>query len=316
MLFDQFAGIVERHLPQFIPVMKKAKLFQIDNPENKAVWELNNDMVSNRIVDEFLFENFRLPFNTIALEPNKTTCQVLTNQNIDSNSIEFLTCTLYRSDHHPDIYSIANGTMTGFLSSENGKTDFKKLAFSNTRAWQGSKKEGLKEWSCYIEVTDQEIQIATDYWNKIQTNGLTNQDKFGFEECKKTLQSADVKYACKYAMLSTAIINSPTHFIVEESQTTEKSKKTKKDIERSDNKPKYIIMTPGEIRKRFIRSADNTDPESTNPVASHERRGHYRRLQSERFTNARGRIIWIASTWVGPSEAVIGKTRYKVLLDK
>lgn len=83
-------------------------------------------------------------------------------------------------------------------------------------------------------------------------------------------------------------------------------------IPRHHDRPVYTLLTPQAIRQQYI-------PRSKVPtgrkVGAHERRRHYRTLRSDRFTRMRGRTIVVPATWVGPSEAVIGNRRYRVMLD-
>ena len=51
-------------------------------------------------------------------------------------------------------------------------------------------------------------------------------------------------------------------------------------------------------------------------VTPHERRAHVRLLKSDRFVNKKNQVVRVRSTWIGASEGVSGKYRYRVLLDR
>lgn len=119
-------------------------------------------------------------------------------------------------------------------------------------------------------------------------------------------------------VLRVLVVNTPSEFIVEERPEPYRGEvRNANRILRSQHRPHYIVLNPKEIKTRFL---NEPEPDATEVEAikrrPHERRGHYRKLQSERFRKARGNVIWIDALWVGPQEAVVGKNRYKVLLDR
>jgi hypothetical protein len=77
-------------------------------------------------------------------------------------------------------------------------------------------------------------------------------------------------------------------------------------------RPTYILLYPHEIRK-YMR----TEHETTGKRAGHERRAHLRQYPDDitRFPKAHGRVVRIASTWIGSTEAVVGDKKYRVILD-
>lgn len=108
-----------------------------------------------------------------------------------------------------------------------------------------------------------------------------------------------------------ACINTLDRFILEVAPA--KLKATKK-IPREHQRPKYIILTPKEIRKYL-----NTSHEVTGRVQSgHDRRGHTRTYPDDpaRYPNAHGKTVWIDAMWVGTTEKVVGNKKYKVILDE
>ncbi len=124
-----------------------------------------------------------------------------------------------------------------------------------------------------------------------------------------------------YAHLNCAVwlalrICEPSSFVVEQTHVDFKPREPKAGkVIRSPYRPHYIVLTPGEIRRRFIRDDEGEAVPSGLTRRPHERRGHFRRLTSEKFVSKRGQVLWIKPCWVGKTEGVIGKNRYVVRLD-
>lgn len=110
-----------------------------------------------------------------------------------------------------------------------------------------------------------------------------------------------------------AYANMPSRWVVEvlTAQSHEAAKAGR--LRRSHQRPRFTTLTPGELRTLFGREDDG---ERKSPVA-HQRRGHWRLLQSERFAKSglRGRHLWIEATWVGETEAMVGNKKYIVRTD-
>ena len=106
--------------------------------------------------------------------------------------------------------------------------------------------------------------------------------------------------------------NAPDRFILEDRPLKERKKTPK--ILRSGDRPLYTLLHPAEIRSKL----KLPEPERGGPRKPHERRRHVRRYPDdiERWPNMHGKSIVIPASWVGPSEATVGKRRYKVLLDQ
>lgn len=117
------------------------------------------------------------------------------------------------------------------------------------------------------------------------------------------------------AMSELNAFNQPNRWILEESPLkAPRGGKTKREP-RSHERPIYTLLKPDQIRERFGLPALG-DPEATSP-RPHERRGHWRTYRHERFyaSGLLSRRRWVRATWVGPSEVVVGKRRYRVCLD-
>lgn len=104
----------------------------------------------------------------------------------------------------------------------------------------------------------------------------------------------------------------PQLFVFE--QTPLRSREPKKGrILRSPDRPRYVMLQPEAIRK--IMGLQIPAEGGQGGRQPHERRRHWRTLQSERFTHKRGERILVEACGVGPAETVVGKTHYRVRLD-
>lgn len=329
MIFDQLAGIVERHLPQFIPVMKKARIFRIDN-----IKSVETTAQANRDTDSELASNFKLPFEVVALEETSERhgksdrCTVLSVHNDEEKLYNFLMCASRPDD--PSDVTIASGIVkASAIMKVHEKWDWDNLCtIHDYTMWSGNKKDGLMHHRSGKEFT----------YNNAQREALSKRVDETREKTKQAMESKDIEAikgmmneykdqvielkmsmminSCHAAMLCVILINQPTQFIVEESLV--KQRKSKLNIERSDTRPHYVVLAPGQIKKRFIHTTTNNESETVETgktIGAHERRGHYRKLQSDRYINAKGKTIWVKAMWIGPSEAVINNNRYKVMLD-
>lgn len=103
------------------------------------------------------------------------------------------------------------------------------------------------------------------------------------------------------------------HFVLETSPAKPPKNKGKK-LSRAYQRPQYTILKPQQIRDRLgLVHPQGTTGTGRKSPAPHERRRHLRRL-----TRASGykedKTIVISAVWVGPSEAVVGNKKYRVIL--
>jgi len=103
-------------------------------------------------------------------------------------------------------------------------------------------------------------------------------------------------------------------FVVEISPVSLKKRKPGVKVLRSNDRPKYTLLKPNEIRIAMGLPEQLTN-RTGSPKTPHPRRRHLRILRSERFGENQGKPIEVAATWVCPIEAVRGNKRYKVRLD-
>jgi len=120
----------------------------------------------------------------------------------------------------------------------------------------------------------------------------------------KTIQS-------KYIVLTLREIidlNTPNKFILEERPINGQGKVNSKKIPRSNRRSKFIFLSPGEIKKRYLGYGNQTKTKGTKKP--HERRRHQRKYPDDpdRFPNVHGKTIIIPACWVGTQERQVGNT--------
>lgn len=123
----------------------------------------------------------------------------------------------------------------------------------------------------------------------------------------------DYEQSLSWAYLVIGSINLPSKFVLEIKPTNSPRKK-KSRIPRYSERPIYTTLTPNKIRQVLKTEKDVAHAEGS-PKTPHDRRGHWRTLNSPKFKNKQGEIIWIDPVWIGRSEAVVGNKKYKVRLD-
>jgi hypothetical protein len=334
MFFDQVAGVCERHLPDLVPTLSKAKIFCLESRHFKS--EANEERsvpnaVSRWEPDANTIENFKLPFPVVAIEiAGDNRCFVLKTISEKDRLFEFiiasrtpLLCDLEIRREPEDGYLVATGRMVALPDSVDSLTSRREASVLGVRAWEGGKKTGMAERKHGTVSHELSLVGLARGTPEIQP-GLTKREyREQWEEMAQASVASTfdlIRISCALAVHAVLVINEPSQFIVEEGPESVRGE-TKKKIQRSNSAPRFILLNPRQIRQRFNHPAEPPTPsdegEETTKCkrASHERRGHYRRLQAEQFKNKRGQVIWIKPVWVGPSEATVNGKRYKVRLD-
>ena len=300
MLFDKLAGFVERHIPDLVPDLEKTALFEFPFRAHEAI-------TPGRFCQDDL-EHFFLPFPRTAIE-DKATCTFIfdgTEKQVGlSTPRTFI-----------DVLSMAGSDDPGAFTGSLSELD------PEMRQW--AKREGLHQIAlgCIFSMqlprgkTDYQVSACVDRivivngHGKIQSDMATQALKFmpGAEEsCRGII--GNVITSIEELML---VNSDPRYFIFEKSPANPRKCKAGR-IARSPDRPRYIPLTPEVIRKTM--GLDRPTGDGVNAKRPHERRRHWRLLKSERFKNKQGQRIMVDACWVGPSEAIIGKTRYRVRLD-
>jgi hypothetical protein len=333
MQFDSLCKEVERRFPEHRPMLEEARLFVLgenDRPRPHGAKGLLRDWSP----EEQVVENFRLPFGTVAIDSGNC-CVVMKELSADTRKYQVVgatvrarsnvffnaTITAYPGDHVwdggrlgrivscRDMDVFDDGRPVDFSMNEISLQDGNHRQFAATSgAIMEEKDDGFypREPGVRYRLNGEPVDIMDPrllQWAKKNVEEL--------EWCLDGTLAQLAFLSVNIAVLCATVICEPARFVVEQSEIGQKPPKGKL-IRRSAYRPKYIAMTPGEIKKRFLYDEHEA---GEIPRAPHERRGHFRKLTSERYVAKRNHIIWVKPCWIGKTEGVRGKNRYVVKLD-
>lgn len=299
MLFDKLAGFIERHVPEMVEQIEKTSLFDFPYRAHEAV---RPGMFTQEDLEQFF-----LPFPQVAIE-DRATCTFLFDSAEKQAGLSAPRCfidVMAVGGRDPDAFQGGGRAMDG-------------------QARQWAQQEGLHQFAFGRLLSVELPEGSTDYKIAGYVDRLLILNGRG--EILSDLDSHEMRFlpdaadACR-GVLGNAItateelmlINrNPEYFILEQSPV--KVRQTKKGrITRSPDRPRFVPLKPDTIRRIMdVKTPVENGPGGRRP---HERRRHWRLLNSERFTHKRGQRILVEACWVGPSESVVGKTRYRVRLD-
>lgn len=300
--FDRLCAMAENHClpPKVAALVRQAKLFDFPQRSHEV-------LPTGRISEyygEILGECFFLPFRTIAIE--------------DTASVVLL------SDYGEDVVGL--GQPRFFIECMIAREgDYAEFADGDSFPEHPSSMLGgsVAIWGKIYDVRCVEIAGSGETLRYIiELFGMVANFKEGKNWRVLDLPACNDPQVVRAtgknvlaAIQEVAFFNVKDRFIVERVKTESKPKKLRPGcIARSNDRPIYILLTPNEFRTQI----GMTDAVNGNcrKVTPHERRAHVRLLKSDRFVNKRGQVVRVRSTWIGASEGVSGKYRYRVLLDR
>lgn len=300
MLFDKLCMIAERHHSALVPLLREARLFDFPVKAHEVLPEAFSE-------DErqFLTDTFFLPFPFVAIE-DRGSCVVLMD-NVDGqqgweqdrNFIDIVPCL------PDDPTAFDDGMEQGVMTREAMEAylppelhDAYAVTFG--RIGSPSRHEnGLLNWHFTVD-----LAFAASKQRIVIDPAQMQRDAIAFDRFSHA-SGRNARAAIGEVML----FNAPARFVVEKRAVKEKAA-PKGSVPRSHQRPLYTLLSPPEIRER-MQLADPTGK----MVRPHERRRHFRTLRSDRYKAMKGKTITVPACWVGPSEATVGKHRYKVMLD-
>jgi hypothetical protein len=290
MLFDKFAGVVERHLPELKPLFDKAAIFNFKELDTIIPSDYQN------LVD--LSETFILPFDVVAIENDKSCC-ILYDKNQKeigiNRSFNFLIYSNIRLMQHNglEIWTVNKGTIEDIALKYYDNFDNEKLS-------TGDETNYVYEYSIDFEF----IYSVKERDTKLVSINF-----------KKSPEDYYEKIAGKILIIIEQLLflNTPSKFVLE--VIPKKTRKfNSKRITITPDRPMYTLLTISEIQKKYG-LGESEEIESRKSPVPHPRRRHYRILRSDKFTHKQGERILIPAMWIGKSEVVMGNKIYKVRLD-
>ncbi len=319
MLFDKMCRIAEREIPELEKKLRSIKLFHFPGiPHEFLPKEIDDDILV------FLREQFMLPFQSIAIEDD---AGLVIIEDIEKNArginqerkfIDVVRLNspenVFRDEAEEDARK--NTEMKEWVRDQ-GMLDYDPLCFAF----------GSIESVEYVDSHNFLTQVRMDRVVIAYVKPFRKKHIFADYDRKELdklpeLSAFHVKSAGINAMTAMQEIlyaNTPNKFILEISPSLPKTKKKKKKkrnikINRSDDRKKYILLKPKEIRKIIKEDIPNKGSGRKSPKI-HERRAHPRTFRSDKFVNMQGKTIMIPAKWIGVSEKTVGNKRYKVMLD-
>lgn len=125
-------------------------------------------------------------------------------------------------------------------------------------------------------------------------------------------QVQDFHMNAAVALYEIAEINKPNKWVVKK-ETIKARPIQKGRIPRSDQRPRYVLVTDEELDRVLREPNPENSPIDRRP---HRRRRHLRYLKSERYSEEkRFTHTVVEACWVGPQQAEYGGERYTVCLD-
>jgi hypothetical protein len=314
MLFDKLCKIAEREIPSLANKLRTIKLFHFPGkPHEFLPKEVDSEIVT------FLREQFMLPFQNIAVEDDAGLV-----------ILEDITKNIRGIDHERMFIDVirlnapAEAFREGYDPSEDAmlkivgsmgllKYDPVIISFGAIESveWVDSSNffaQGRIDRITTAVITPyKKTHIYSDYIGK-------QLDYIDHEMVQLHLKSATTN--AMTAIQEILYANTPNRFVVEISPSSQKKTNKKKinKIPRSDQRQKYILLEPKEIRK-LMKEENPTTPTGRKSPKIHERRAHPRTFHSNRFIHMKDKTIMIPAIWIGTSEKIVGTKRYKVMLD-
>lgn len=337
MEFDRLCKEVERRFPKYRSLLEDARLFVIE--ENDKPRPEKSGLLSKWEPEEEVAENYRLPFPSVAMDFGNS-CVVM--HEVKPSERLYLAIGTHTSGRTTHFFEATITALPGQFSLDASRLG-KIVGCQSLEVYQDG--EAIEFSMNEISLGDGEDrrfhalsgEIAAEYsvhgYGDVKGGGCRMKLHGEYIDTTKPLspeQQKDLRRSLgevlwamdglianvaflelNQAVMTVLVISEPARFIVEQSSIDQK-RPAGKLIRRSAYRPHYIALTPGEIKRRYL--YDEHDA-SEIPRSPHERRGHYRRLTSERFKSKRNHIVWVKPCWVGKTEGVRGKNRYVVKLD-
>jgi hypothetical protein len=305
MIFDSLCRIAERQQvpPELRKAVEQAHVFRFEfNPHEALPKAYEPDVLA------WLMDNLYLPFPCIAVE-DRASCVVFWDSSVEGEP------PLRGAGHERHFIECC---------------DFDKASMDAFYDGSPERREMLDIGCCAVNMgrisldthlsTPKQLRVAgyTEFTTVMEGEEVVFTSETPSLEVQE-IASAALKNAAA-ALQEVMLLNDPETFILESSPQSAIDRKPVKlkpgqvrRIARTHERPMYTILKPHEIRERMKLPT----LVGKRAVAPHERRSHLRTLRSEFFRPAnRGKQILIPASWIGPSESVVGKRRYRVILDR
>jgi len=280
---------------------KDAKLFVFDGDPRDVMPEFMSDEEV-----EFNKTKFILPFDVVAIE-DYASCVLIANHTLSQKGTTDYRAFLeiQRADPYPLLTGEARANGIKVLCNVFG---IKHIEDAFLLTYGVIKKDERQEMSKgYQAGIDWVILLEKDKILHFTAGKNIEPNTMPAEQANSSAGNAWT------ALREIMYFNSPDRHILEVSHSKPHHISPNR-IPRSHQRPQYILLHPHEIKRRMGLALSEDDEKAVR--APHERRSHYRRLSSERYTHKQGQVVIVRKAWVGPSESIVGKRKYRVLVDR
>lgn len=305
MIFDSLCRIVERQqVPSELQkAVREARVFRFEfNPHEALPKQYKPDTLA------WLMDNLYLPFPCIAVE-DRASCVLFWDSSIEGEQ------PLRGAGHERYFIECCDFSKASVDAFYDGSADVRDMlsirccAVSMGRIYFDTQLSSPNQFR---------VGGGTDYTLVMEGEKVVLVSKMASLEIPE-IATAALRNAAS-ALQEVMLLNDPETFILESTPLSAIRRKPVRlkpgqvrRLARSNERPLYTILKPHEIRKRMKLPM----PVGKRAVEPHERRSHLKTLRSEFFRpETRGKQILIPATWIGPSESVVGKRRYRVILDQ
>lgn len=282
MIFDQFARMIEQ-----------ARLFELPY--------VPHEILSQASPAAKALETFVLPFPEVAVE-DRTSCTFLFDT--EKDQIGFGTKRLFIDVQHTTTAAAAyaGGDPTFDLLRDLGE----ELFIANF----GTIDRIVTEGERYAVLGVCELQVTFSRERLVDVTTREQLSRLG----DAVVQRFDTVLRNAVTALEELLLvtGDAEAFVLENTPLRPRAAKAGR-ITRSHDRPVYTLLRPEQIRRRLGLKAPADG--SGGARCPHERRRHWRHLQSAYYTHKRGEKVLVPACWIGPSEAVVGQRRYRVRLD-
>lgn len=300
MIFDRLATIAERHYPKLVPVLRRAQLFVFPGVAHQF---LRKDYTSEEIT--FAWEHFFLPFPVVAVE-DPGSVVILWDETPGQQGME---AKRYFVEGLP--LNAPEEAFQDGIPDRASRVKFPASAMHVNIGWiRGTDLDPKPEtkfksgFQCSLD-----LEFDAD-----KTSLLAPVNSFLDRNPDRAIAVAAQN--ARAALEEVMHFNAPNRFVVER-EPLRRDPRTKR-VPRSDARSIYELMTVTEIRGKLrLPEPLHVPTGNGSKKAPHMRRAHFRKYPDdpERWPKAHGQVRMVPASWVGPSEAKVGRHYYRVRLD-
>jgi len=302
-MFDKFCSLHERLMEGKLHTNRKLSNAEMDYliearkaMSTCALFDFGTGLTQPKLSDEeveALREGWFLPFEVIAMEDDQG-CIILRPMDTGARGLKNMYCAVeyrYVFDKGMRVEMMRNGII--------GKMDYTDKARKVYPELPGSDASSDNSNWC--------MAVGMNMPQIIVTNGKPQYDPTPMHE-----QMQDFHRNVSIAIFEVAEINRPNKWVVKK-ETIKARPIQKGKIPRSDQRPRYVLVTDEELSRVLREPNPENSPIDRRP---HRRRRHLRFLQSERYSEEkRFKHTVVEACWVGPQQAEYSGERYTVCLD-